>query len=112
MRLFSTMAGTPFSFGELVRESGILAKANPFRFSTKYQDEETGLLYYGYRYLDVGTGRWLSRDPIEEEGGLSLYGLLGNDSVNKLDLLGMASPCDLIRQRIKNLQNRISYKAT
>jgi len=43
------------------------AKANPFRFSTKYQDDETDLLYYGNRDLDTSTGRWLSRDPIGEE---------------------------------------------
>jgi RHS repeat-associated protein len=41
-----------------------MARANPFRFSTKYQDDETDLLYYGYRYYNAGTGRWLSRDPI------------------------------------------------
>ena len=36
-------------FGELLRATGPMAKANPFRFSTKYQDDETDLLYYGYR---------------------------------------------------------------
>ena len=40
------------------------------QFSTKLVDEETGLSYYGYRYYHPETGRWLSRDPIEEEGGL------------------------------------------
>jgi RHS repeat-associated protein len=44
-----------------------MAKANPFRFSTKYQDDETDLLYYGYRYYNSNTGRWLSRDPLGEE---------------------------------------------
>jgi RHS repeat-associated protein len=55
-------------FGEVIRATGPMAKANPFRFSTKYQDDETDLLYYGYRYYSAGTGRWLSRDPIEERG--------------------------------------------
>jgi RHS repeat-associated protein len=40
-----------------------MAKLNPFRFSTKYDDDETDLLYYGYRYYNPSTGRWLSRDP-------------------------------------------------
>jgi len=48
-----------------------MAKANPFRFSTKYQNDETDLLYYGYLYYNASTGRWLSRDPIEENGGRS-----------------------------------------
>jgi hypothetical protein len=33
--------------------------------------------------------RWLNRDPIEEEGGLNLYGFCGNDGVNRWDILGM-----------------------
>ncbi|HOC58217.1 MAG TPA: RHS repeat-associated core domain-containing protein [Verrucomicrobiota bacterium] len=55
-------------FGEVIRATGPLAKANPFRFSTKYQDDETDLLYYGYRYYSASTGRWISRDPINELG--------------------------------------------
>ena len=45
-------------FGEVLRATGPMAKANPFRFSTKYQDDETDLLYYGYRYYNASTGRW------------------------------------------------------
>src|SRR5580693_7965039 len=52
-------------FGEPLRVTDE-ATNNPFRFSTKYEDAETGFLYYGYRYYNPGTGRWLSRDPIEE----------------------------------------------
>lgn len=33
-------------------------------------------------------GRWLNRDPIAEQGGLNLYGFIGNDPVNYVDLLG------------------------
>ncbi len=62
---------------------------NPFGFSTKYEDVETGLLYYGYRYYDPVTGRWPSKDPIGERGGMNLYGMVGNDAVNRVDLLGM-----------------------
>jgi RHS repeat-associated protein len=45
-----------------------MAKINPFMFSTKYYDWETGLYYYGYRYYNPSTGRWLSRDPLGEPG--------------------------------------------
>ena len=47
------------------------------------------MAYYGYRYYDPKTGRWPSRDPIEEEGGLNLYGFVGNDGVNWWDRLGL-----------------------
>ncbi|WCJ60960.1 hypothetical protein NXS98_07525 [Fontisphaera persica] len=37
-------------FGEPIRATGPVALVNPFRFSTKYCDDETGQYYYGYRY--------------------------------------------------------------
>ena len=66
-----------------------MAKTNPFRFSTKYEDDESDLLYYGRRYLNTSTGRWLSRDPIEEHGGRNLYAFNYNNLVNKTDRLGL-----------------------
>jgi len=75
-------------FGETLRAAGPLAQANPWRFSTKYQDDETGLLYYGYRFYNPTDGRWPSRDPIEEDGGINLYRMLANDAVNYGDYLG------------------------
>jgi RHS repeat-associated protein len=62
---------------------------NPFGFSTKFTDEETGLVYYGYRYYAPEVGRWVSRDPIGEKGGINLYGMVGNDAVNRVDVLGL-----------------------
>src|SRR5208337_3822316 len=55
-------------FGEVIRATGPMAKANPFRFSTKYQDDESELVCYPYRFYSASTGRWLSRDPIDELG--------------------------------------------
>jgi RHS repeat-associated protein len=75
-------------FGAVVSQTGSEASNNFFRFSTKYQDEETGLDYYGYRYYDAGTGRWISKDPIGEKGGRNLYGFVGNDGIGKVDPLG------------------------
>jgi RHS repeat-associated protein len=59
-----------------------------YRFSTKPIAFATGLYYYGYRYYDPLTGRWPSRDPMEEQGGVNLYGFVENDGVNRLDYLG------------------------
>lgn len=39
--------------------------------------------------LNAETGAWLSRDPIEEKGGLNLYGFVGNNIINSIDLLGL-----------------------
>jgi len=38
------------------------------RFSTKYTDDETGLVYYGYRYYSPELGRWINRDPLGDSG--------------------------------------------
>src|ERR1035441_1363308 len=76
-------------FGEVIRATGPMAKANPFRFSTKYQDDETDLLYYGCRYYTPSTGRWLSRDPAEEEGGENLYIFAGNQPITFIDPTGL-----------------------
>ena len=48
-----------------------------------------GVTDYGYRYYDPVTARWLARDPIEEQGGLNLYGFVGNDPNNHHDYLGL-----------------------
>ncbi len=51
---------------------------NPFRFSSEYYDSELDLVYYNYRHYSPSLGRFLSRDPIEEQGGLNLYAFVGN----------------------------------
>jgi hypothetical protein len=47
-----------------------------------------GVTYYGYRHYDPQTGRWPSRDPIEERGGINLYGFSNNNAVGSVDVLG------------------------
>jgi hypothetical protein len=48
---------------------------------------------YQYRHYDPKTGRWPSRDPIGERGGVNLYGFVGNDGVNRWDILGLKNAC-------------------
>lgn len=76
------------AFGKTIRESGPYADTNPFRFSTKYAELETGLVYYGHRYYSPSMGRFINKDPIGESGGLNLYGFCGNNGVGRWDYLG------------------------
>lgn len=76
-------------YGEFLRTEGTYAKDNPFRFSTKFTDEETGLVYYDRRYYSPSQGRFLGRDPKNEKGGLNLYGFCRNNGINLWDVLGM-----------------------
>src|SRR6266540_3497584 len=78
-------------FGEVIRATGTMAKTNPFRFSKKYQDDESDFFYYGFRYYNPSTGRWLSRDPIEERGGFNVYVFSLNRPLDVLDILGLAN---------------------
>jgi RHS repeat-associated protein len=71
-----------------------MGKINPIRFSTKCTDDESDFLYYGKRYYNPSTGRWLSRDPIGEAGGPNLYGFAYNDGINAIDLLGLDIVCN------------------
>ena len=77
-------------FSSLTKVTGDYAGSNPFRFSSEYFDEETGLVYYNYRYYTPELGRWISRDPIEEQGGMNLYAFIRNNSITIFDNLGFS----------------------
>ena len=62
---------------------------NPFRFSSEHYDSELDLVYYNYRHYSPSLGRFLSRDPIEEQGGWNLYAISMNNMVSVIDLLGL-----------------------
>ena len=75
-------------YGGLVTSEGNMAQENKFRFSCEYMDDELGLIYYNYRHLNPRDGRWISRDPIMEQGGWNLFAFVGNNGVNRWDYLG------------------------
>lgn len=92
-------------FGKPLRATGSQARKNPIRFSSKWQDEESGWLYYGYRFYEPGAGRWVSRDPIAESGfnllapiedaelklkeGRALYAFVSNNPRSFVDKNGL-----------------------
>lgn len=81
-------------FGNVTEMAGAEAEQNPWRFSNKPVEAETGWVYYGYRWYDASAGRWVSRDPIEENGGVNLYGFVRNGSFNGHDILGLQEVVD------------------
>jgi RHS repeat-associated protein len=56
---------------------------------SKNRRPRPGVAVYGYRWYDPVTGKWPSRDPIEEEGGANLYGFIENDTINAYDVDGL-----------------------
>jgi RHS repeat-associated protein len=105
------------AYGNTLVATGSLVHELHFWFSSKYLDEETGLYYFGYRYYQPSTGRWLGRDPIGEHGLRSYepkidrwfsrntighktkgikYTFVGNNPICAVDLFGLMtqSQCD------------------
>ncbi len=88
-------------------DSSGIAWDNPFRFSTKWFDcpegetcanpAAAGLYYYGYRYYSPRLGRWMSRDPIEDLGGLVVFRLFLDDMID------ITSGAGRLRARIHGL---------
>jgi len=98
----SLAAGYEYSsFGEPMRADVLDSTLvdNPFRFSTKYTDSETGLIYYGMRYYSPTLGRFINRDPVDESGGINLYGFVSNNPISRVDVLGLShyeTVCQLV----------------
>jgi RHS repeat-associated protein len=74
-------------YGNVTKLSGDLD--TDFAYTGHYYHAPSGLHLAPYRGYDPRLGRWLSRDPIEEEGGINLYGYVGNRAVNEIDPLGL-----------------------
>ena len=83
------------AFGEVeffdATGSNIAASAidNDILWNVKRFDADSGLYMYLYRHYDPAHGRWPSRDPIGENGGVNLYAALNNNALYFFDLLGL-----------------------
>ncbi|HPK57554.1 MAG TPA: RHS repeat-associated core domain-containing protein [Spirochaetota bacterium] len=85
-------------YGETLYDEAATVDKTEFRFTGKEMDAETGLYYYGARYYDARTSRWISPDPILESylsgkpaggvynpGNINLYGFCLNSPVQYVD---------------------------
>ncbi|MBM7616427.1 RHS repeat domain-containing protein [Alkaliphilus hydrothermalis] len=53
------------AYGNIISQTGIMASANPYRYSSYRYDEVTGLYYLMARYYDANIGRFVTRDPFQ-----------------------------------------------
>jgi RHS repeat-associated protein len=74
------------SFGNLTASTGTLT--NPFQYTGREFDSETGLYYYRARYYDATSGRFLSEDSLGHQAGVNFYSYVENSPVNLLDPSG------------------------
>ena len=75
-------------FGKLTNSSGTLT--NPFQYTGRELDSETGLYYYRARYYDPATGRFLSEDPVGFFASRDFYSYVGNTPTGFNDPFGLA----------------------
>jgi len=66
----------------------------PYTFTGREFDSDTGLYYYRARYYDPKVGRFVTRDPIGFKGGINQYAYAGNNPVNWTDPTGLAYGSD------------------
>jgi len=75
------------SFGNLTSSAGSVT--NPYQFTARELDSETGLYYYRARYYDPTVGRFLSEDPIGFIANVNFYAFVGNNPARLIDPFGL-----------------------
>jgi RHS repeat-associated protein len=63
---------------------------NPWRYQGQRHDPESNLIYFGLRFYDPSTAKWLTPDPIGQEGGPNLYAYVLNNPLRYFDRLGLS----------------------
>ncbi len=78
---------------------------NPFGYTNRWHDEDSGLMYFRARHYNPLSGEFLSRDPLEFVDGMSLY--RGYFVITGTDPIGQCrSASDNLKyQKVKNLIN-------
>lgn len=72
--------------GEEIAASWI---GNPWQFSSKRVDKESGFVYFGRRYYDPENGRWVTADPAGLVDGTNLYAYLHHNPIGAWDHYGL-----------------------
>jgi RHS repeat-associated protein len=83
--------GKPCIFDGLGTQLSNSAVENPYLFTGRRYDQESGLQYSRYRYLSYKLGRWMTRDPIGYEDDLNFYAYVNNSPTNWTDPFGRRS---------------------
>jgi RHS repeat-associated protein len=79
------------TFGNLTASTGTLG--NPFQYTARDYDSETGLFYYRARYYAPALGRFISEDPIGFVAGVNFYVYAADSPSNLIDPTGFAACC-------------------
>ena len=92
---------TPFG-SVSASENGVVQN---FQWSSEFYDSELDLVYYNFRHYSPALGRFLSRDPIAEQGGLNLYTFVKNRGY-QVDILGLIGPFPICEEELDRCLSR------
>src|SRR5579862_2910657 len=73
----------------VVSAVGTVTLASDFQYAGYYEHGPSGLNLPTFRPYGTNSGRWPSRDPIGEDGGINLYTYVSNNTINAIDPLGL-----------------------
>ncbi|OAK89981.1 hypothetical protein AB851_17255 [Ralstonia pseudosolanacearum] len=85
-------------YGEPIKSEGRSEYRSDFGYAGMQYHAASGMYLTQFRAYDPGTGRWVSRDPIGEEGGINLYTYVEGNPVSSADSLGLCPDCDKSRK--------------
>jgi RHS repeat-associated protein len=77
-------------YGRATAATGSRATWPDFRYAGLFYHQPSGLYLATNRAYDPAIGRWLSRDPIAEQGGVNLYAYVGGNPIGAIDPSGLA----------------------
>ena len=83
--------------GNVLSQSAV---GNPYFFTARALDPETGLYYYRARYYNPKIGRFLQTDPVGYSAGINLYAYCSNNPINYTDPMGLRSVGEQIGQSL------------
>ncbi|MBA5873202.1 MAG: DUF4157 domain-containing protein [Nitrospira sp. CR1.2] len=83
------------AYGNILESPGTLEQ--PYTYTGREFDSESGLYYYRTRYYEPRIGRFLRKDPIGLVAGVNLYAYVGNTPANRLDPWGLFPMTDCVK---------------
>ncbi|OAI58520.1 hypothetical protein RSP795_23640 [Ralstonia solanacearum] len=81
-------------YGELLKSQGRAEYRSDFGYAGMQYHAASGMYLTLFRAYDPGTGRWVSRDPIGERGGINLYGYVAGNPLKYTDRTGLVAGVD------------------
>jgi RHS repeat-associated protein len=102
-------------YGRVTKVSG--DRDSVFLYTGHLWHAQSSLYLAMYRAYDPNLGRWISRDPIEESGGINLYSYVENEVINNVDTLGLdpldknsKARCERLRKKIHEIERDVAKR--